>query len=604
VAPPAEHRANSGAELPSAPTLRANWHWYALLWLSSFALYLWLCAPLIAHYYPTTDDIAIEAASTSLGGPIHPWDWIVHGFGDYFQPYPEWQSRPSNFFRPLFNAVFWGYYQVFGLHWSYQLVAGYLVHALAATLAAYLAVAVLGLSRIAALVAISIAILNPACWAIYPDTFAIPPVLQFPAYQIEILCALVMLLAFLAFVRSRFVLFAVCATLALLLKETALTLPIAALALSGVWLSSEPRRSVRNFLWLAAPLLIWLLIKLTLFQHGFSSFVMSSSKPWAWLTQPIRNALLWPTGLYTSALAQTAGALRHHHWGSIARYFSELGINTAWWLGIGVALLQIARRYGKRWLRTVPEAWVMALVFAGSNLLLLIALQETHLRYGYFWFALGPAALLQALARYRGATLMSLLGLGVLAIPIASISSTLSADSIHNYRLVKHAAQQLTALLATLPVDVDTVYLVDDIVVQIPSPKYMAKFSGYHGQIVLVNSIRPLPHCAVPPSAKQRYRLSVVGGATLLSYNAPACFEPYFGLPPLARIGGDNSVARGPWMTYTYPELAVERRSATADYSVGDAWTLRSTEPSCAMKGACVWLGFDDIAGEYFEIKP
>ncbi len=278
-----------------------------------FALYLWVCSPLIAGYFPTTDEIAIEAASSQIGGPIHASDWFTHGFEDYFRPYAEWGSRPSNFFRPLFNGLFWSYYQIFGTHWAYQLVIGYLVHALAVTLSAYVALAVLGVTRTAAAWSIAIATLNPACWALYPDTFTIPPVVQFPAYQTEIVCGALMLGAFLAFVRGRFALFALVATLALFLKETALTIPIAALAMPGAWAGPDRGRSIRHFCWLAMPLAAWLLVKLTVFDYGFSSFVMSSSKPLSWLTQPLRNTLLWPTGLYTDALGQTLSSVAAAH---------------------------------------------------------------------------------------------------------------------------------------------------------------------------------------------------------------------------------------------------------------------------------------------------
>jgi hypothetical protein len=294
--------------------------------------------------------------------------------------------------------------------------------------------------------------------------------------------------------------------------------------------------------------------------------------------------------------------VRHGDWSTIAKHLAEIGINTAWWCGIGLALVQIARRYGRDWLRSSPPPWVTALVFAGSNLALLIALQETHLRYGYLWFALGPAALFAALAGIRGAALAPLLGLGLLAPQIAAIGATFSPDSMHNYRLVKQAARQLTGLLGSLPAAVTTVYLVDDMVVQIPTPNYMAKFSGYRGRLILVNSIRPLPHCTTSAPARLRYRLSSQDDATVLSYDAPTCFEPYFGLPPLAQIGSDKSVARGPWMSYTYPELSM-RKSATADYSVGDAWTVRSSDPACAAQAACVWLGFDEASGRYFVIS-
>ena len=580
-----------------------DWKRYALVGIATFGFYLWICRPLIAAYYPTTDEIAIEAASTPIGGPIHPSSWFTQGFEDYFHPYAEWESRPSNFFRPLFNAVFWAYYQVFGTHWAYQLVFGYLVHALAVCLSAYLAIAVFGLTKPAASLSILIAALNPACWSLYPDTFAITPVAQFPAYQTEIICGALVLAAFMAFIRRRFALFALVTMLALFMKETALTIPIAALALPGVWTAAERSRSVRNFLWLALPLAAWLLIKLSVFEYGFSSFVMTSTKPLSWLTQPIRNTLLWPTGLYTSALGQTKSALQMHQWNIVSVHALELAINTAWWAAIALAVLCAIRRYGRRWLVAAPAPWVAGLVFAGSNLALLVALQESHLRYGYLWFALGPAPIFGVLSRRRGGIAMSAaLGLGLALPQLYSIRNALSADSVRNYTRVKEAARQLTSLLGSLPSTVGTVYLIDDVAVQIPTPKYMAKFSGYQGRLLLVNSIRPLPHCAASAQAAPRYRLTTTGDMTVLAYSPPMCFEPYFGLPPLALIGPDNRVQRGPWMTYEFPELSVANRSATAGYGVGQAWSVSSRDPACLVKDACAWIGFDEHSGHYYQL--
>jgi hypothetical protein len=447
-----------------------------------------------------------------------------------------------------------------------------------------------------------IAALNPAVWALYPDTFAIPPVLQFPAYQTEILCGALVLTAFLGFVRRRFVLFALAVTLALFLKETALTIPIAALAIPGVWLERERSRAIRNFLWLSSPLAAWLVVKLLIFQHGFSSFVMTSAKSWSWLTQPIRNTLLWPTGLYTAPLGQTAAALRNHDWQTLAVHGLQLGINLGWWAAIGLALVLAIKRFGRAWLTAAPDPWVIALVFAGSNLALLIALQESHLRYGYVWFALGPAPVLGVLWRARtGAALSIVLGLGLALPQIGSVSNALSADSLSDYRLEKNAARQLAGLLGSLPASVDMAYLVDDVAVQIPTPKYMAKFSGYRGRLLLVNSIRRVPHCAAAKQAP-RYRLASQGDTTLLEYSAPSCFEPYFGLPPLALMDGQHRVPRGPWMDYEYPQLSIEGRSAMAEYDPGRSWNVSSHDPACATPGACAWIGFDEHAGRYYRL--
>ena len=203
----------------------------------------------------------------------------------------------------------------------------------------------------------------------------------------------------------------------------------------------------------------------------------------------------------------------------------------------------------------------------------------------------------------------AVLGLALALPQLWSCSRVLSADTVGNYIRVKSAARQLTGLLGALSPDVRRVYLIDDLVVQIPTPGYMAKFSGYHGTLLLVNSIRPMAHCtssATPPIAP-RYQLTARDGATRLAYAAPACFEPYFGLPPLSLVGADNVVQRGPWLSYRYPQLSsaapgATAPGATAPYNVGQSWSVSFHDPVCAMKGACVWIGFDERRNQYYAL--
>src|SRR5262245_50922782 len=124
-----------------AVSIPSVWKWAVSVGMVTFALQLWLCYPLIYDYFPNSDDIALEASSTAIGGPIDPALWLTEGFHSLFHPYPEWGSLPTNFWRPMANALFWIHYQIFGTQWGSQLVLGYFLHALIVSMTAYISLA-------------------------------------------------------------------------------------------------------------------------------------------------------------------------------------------------------------------------------------------------------------------------------------------------------------------------------------------------------------------------------------------------------------------------------------------------------------------------------
>jgi hypothetical protein len=106
-------------------------------------------------------------------------------------------------------------------------------------------------------------------------------------------------------------------------------------------------------------------------------------------------------------------------------------------------------------------------VFALGNLALVIVLQLTALRFGYVWFALGPAALFAALSRLRaGVPMAAAPTAGILIPQVPSIARALSAESIANYCFAKQLSKQLGELLNGLPATVKKAYVVDDLVIR------------------------------------------------------------------------------------------------------------------------------------------
>ena len=577
----------------------------------TFVLQLWLCRALIREYIPTADDVAFQVTSTDIGGKVHPTSWLTQGFHSYFESYTEWQVARTDFWRPLMNAFVWLNYQLFGSAWGDQLIVGYLMHAIMVGLVGFVAYRIFRLSGLLTVAVMLVAAMNPAYWSTNDAYNSItrnspPELLQYPVFQIEMLCGLFMLAAFIAFVKGRYALFCLAATIALLLKETALTVPIAALVLAGAWVSTDRRRTVKNLIWLALPLLIWGAGRTFIFEYGRGIYVLSSTSQWGWLLKPVRNLLYLPSTLYRGPLRATEDAIHSRDLRTLLLHGFQVAANIAWWVALLYAVYRAWREFGRRWLRLVPAPWISGLVFALGTLCMVMLLQAPDPRYLYFWFALGPAALFAALANTRRGVAWSLTLSVILLVPqIFAIQRTLSADSIHNYDLVKRSGKLLTELLGNMPADVTTVFLLDDVVIQGTAPGYFAKWAGFRGRIVVLNSVTPILGCHAAPAGQSRYTLLRSASATELEYTAPDCFYA-LNEAPLSMFDVHNDVKRGPWMTYHFAQMQLTNPISTlsaSDYDVGSHWTLTVSDPSCAVAGTCVWLGLDPARQVYYALN-
>ncbi len=603
---------------PAAVHAPAVWKG-ALLTVVVLALQLWLFSPVTAAYFPTLDEIPMQAASTDTGGPIAASSWVTQGLHGYFVPYPEWTQPSVDYWRPLANAWYWLCHQLFGQHWAAQLMLGYLAHALVAGLIWYLARGALGLGPLPSFLAVAVAVLNPAyVFQSASDPFSIPRAIQFPVYQLEVLTALLMIVAVLAFIRGRYLAFGLIATAAALLKETALLLPVGALVV--LWLQGgsrqqggepqprgEPQRGA-SARWLLLPLVVWgcgrLLARLAVGSGHLVDFPGLKQ----WLSKVVRNLLLWPTGLYQGRIGATRHALAAHAWSSVAADIAALLANLAWWLLLAAALLAVRRaRADQPGSATLP-AWIIVLVFALSNLVGALLLPASELRYGYLWLALGPAALFAGLAQRRWSMAAGVILTVCLLLPqVHSLSRALSDPPLQAYRLAKQSARQLSSLLASEPGTVRIVYLVDDLAVQSASPEYFAKFSSFGGKLVLINNLAPVRGCqAAAAAAGVRYQLHRAEGIAELNYVAPECFAPAWNVAPLDQFDSGHFIQRGAAMTYHLPELSIRSQwfegGGQFDYDAGRRWSVRVREPACEQAGACLWLGFDPAARAYFAV--
>ena len=246
------------------------------------------------------------------------------------------------------NAFVWLNYQLFGSAWGDQLIVGYLMHAIMVGLVGFVAYRIFRLSGLLTVVVMLVAAMNPAYWSTNDAYNSItrnspPELLQYPVFQIEMLCGLFMLTAFIAFVKGRYALFSLAATIALLLKETALTVPIAALVLTGAWPSTDRRRTVKNLIWLALPLLIWGAGRTFIFEYGRGIYVLSSTSQWGWLLKPVRNLLYLPSTLYRGPLHATEDAIHSRDLRTLLLHGFEVAANIAWWVALLYAVYRAWR---------------------------------------------------------------------------------------------------------------------------------------------------------------------------------------------------------------------------------------------------------------------
>jgi hypothetical protein len=161
-------------------------------------------------------------------------------------------------------------------------------------------------------------------------------------------------------------------------------------------------------------------------------------------------------------------------------------------------------------------------------------------------------------------------------------------------------------LLGKLPTTVGTVYLVDDLVAQATAPDFLARFAGFRGRLILVNSINPIFGCTPGAAPAARYHLRRDASGTQLDYRAPECFYA-LNQAPLDLFDDHNEVQRGAWMRYHYPHLKLAGVSAdmvgAGGYDPGSQWSVTVTDPACEAAGACVWLGLDPVRQAYYPLS-
>lgn len=77
-------------------------------------------------------------------------------------------------------------------------------------------------------------------------------------------------------------------------------------------------------------------------------------------------------------------------------------------------------------------------------------------------------------------------------------------------------------------------------------------------------------------------------------------FSTHVNVAPLSLFDPDNTIGRGEWMRYRFPDLPTQGRNDDLEYEVGRRFSVLARDPACAIPGACVWVGFDPAARHYY----
>jgi hypothetical protein len=243
---------------------------------------------------------------------------------------------------------------------------------------------------------------------------------------------------------------------------------------------------------------------------------------------------------------------------------------------------------------------MIVLVFAAANVAFMLPLETgQEVRFLFFWFAVGPAAVFAALEQLKLQKAIAATLTASLLVPAAVVAhDALSAQRMQDYHMVKHSARSIQRLLASLPLTVKIAYVADDVVVRTVLPRYLAEYSGFHGRLVFVNNLGRLLDCQ-PRQEAGRYHFEQSAEDVRLQVQMPDCFDQPWNIPTLDMFGPppDNTLPRG-MLTYRFPEL--QRGDSPRDYDIGRHWEVSFRDPVCKVEGACVWIGLDAAAGRYF----
>jgi hypothetical protein len=436
-------------------------------------------------FFPTGDEFSLLTHSTRV---FHasPLTWFTHGFADYFNPYPDLALPYSNFLRPLDNLVFYLNSLLFTTHWSFYLLANYLLVSLVVALAFYLAHAILDLSLALSLLIAAATIVSPAFTA---------QIFYRPSFAFDYLAAVFVLLTAALLARGRLLpaWFAVCC--AVFSKEPGFfTSGIAFIAVFYLLRQSPMRTRILRSVAFLLPLAAMFLLRLIDFSNLRGVYVASTLSPLALAKNIILGLTHWPYMLPGE----------QHIFDRTFHNFASLGLSLLLWILVLAAIrillrpiLDPAAPTPTSTPSTADARAILCLFFLGS--LLLPLLFDLTPRFGaatlpLFFMTLGCLAQQAPIPLRRLALAVLLL---ITVVDLFEARKIVSPETLAVERNSWTFSRDLVRTLShtTSPV----VFLVDDFSESFASPENLARFTGYRGQLIPISNLA-IGLCAHPPT--------------------------------------------------------------------------------------------------------
>ncbi len=426
-------------------------------------------------YFPAGDEFSLLVHSTRFFHP-NAGEWFRHGFAGYFSPFPDLSLPYSNFLRPMANLTYYLESLLFGRHWSLYLWGNYAIEAA-------LVYTVWSIARIGLRLPPPISVLVAIASAFSP-AFSYQAVFR-PSFAFDLLGGLWALLALAALLNRRWGATALFVTLAVLTKETAYYVALAASVAAFFLLRQRPlaQRLLRSGAYLL-PLLFVVVLRRLDFAGGQGAYVLNEATG----VNPVKRLVIalthWP---YMLPGEQHIFERSFHN-------LAALSMSVVIWCLVLILCLAVLRgdmsaaATGRGAELSRADGERTLLIFLGASLLLPLGLDLAP-RFGastvpLLFLSLGVLAARDRSSRMVRWTAVTVLAVALCANVVALVAALTDAP-LHREQALWARSLNMVALLAREEQPV--VFLVDDATESFSSPSSVQRFAGYDGTIVPLN---------------------------------------------------------------------------------------------------------------------
>jgi hypothetical protein len=496
--------------------------------------------------YPIGDEFSLISASASFSS-----EWLLSGYARYFVVYPEWTVAPHfNLVRPVANFLYWCFGPFSETRHALQLiVVNYGAHAALTAMLFVVSAVILG-NPLGTSLAIALA------GYLAPPFFDSPMPIA-PCYALDGVAALLIAatLAGVALGRDRLALLAL--LLALYTKEAAI--PIVG-AIVAFGLLHRRRTLIAGGVAIGA---LWVALRLVGFGRLSGTYSGDGLSLAGVVARVIANAPHLPLGYVDNADLKTFATSPGHAlrsglvillnltlFGLLARLMFARGLE--FWVSIPGAREAPARAQGLALLAAI--ALLLSIAF--------FTLLGGETRYAYVCFIVFLLLAASLAASPARAALLALLICGSAVGAAGAVGGTW--QTAEPWRARYDAARELITTLRTLArpsapgsrPPVGPLYLLNDFVGAFASPRYVARFASYPGELVRLSSI-DTGHCGrAERGLIATTRRELPGGVELTVVLPPCAHFTFEGVDDdLAAKFSGAMLERNPALRYEFPKL-------------------------------------------------